>query len=251
MRKTILSLATATAALLGLVPGTFAADVAEGTVPEGAKVLVAKLQAIRPDLPIERVLETPVANMYGLALPDGTVLYGTADGKHLFAGDLYALGTELVNLTESSRAVQRRGLLAGMPVDDMVVFSPEEERKASIYVFTDVDCGYCRKLHQEMAELNARGIEVRYLAYPRAGVGSDSYQKIVSAWCADDPQSALTALKAGQVIPSRSCPNPVAAHYDLGRQVGISGTPAILTEDGRLFPGYMPAAQLAATIGVQ
>ncbi len=244
MRKITLSVA-----LLALA-WTQAASIASD-VPAGAEALVAKLKAIRPDLPVDAVHETPIAGMYGLELPDGTVLYGTADGKHLIAGDMYALGDDLVNLTETRRAVHRRALLDDMPVEDMVVFSPADKPKASIFVFTDVDCGYCRKLHQEMADINALGIEVRYLAYPRAGVGSDSYRKIVSAWCAEDRRTALTDLKAGRTIPSKSCPNPVAAQFDLGREVGITGTPAILTEDGRLYPGYMPAAQLAATLGVQ
>lgn len=244
MRKITVSIA-----LLALA-WTQAASTASD-VPAGAQALVAKLKAIRPDLPVDAVHETPITGMYGLELPDGTVLYGTADGKHLIAGDMYALGEDLVNLTETRRAVHRRTLMDDMPVQDMVVFSPADKPKTSIYVFTDVDCGYCRKLHQEMADINALGIEVRYLAYPRAGVGSDSYRKIVSAWCAEDRRTALTDLKAGRTIPSKSCPNPVAAQFDLGRQVGITGTPAIITEDGRLYPGYMPAAQLAATLGVQ
>ncbi len=244
MRKITLSIA-----LLALTWSQVASTASD--VPAGAEALVTKLKAIRPDLPIDAVHETPVAGIYGLELPDGTVLYGTADGKHLIAGDMYALGDDLVNLTESRRAVHRRALIDDMPLDDMVVFSPAARPKTSIYVFTDVDCGYCRKLHQEMADINALGIEVRYLAYPRAGVGSDSYRKIVSAWCAEDRRTALTDLKAGRTIPSKSCANPVAAQFDLGRQVGITGTPAIITEDGRLYPGYMPAAQLAATLGVQ
>ena len=229
--------------------GLMGAALATAT-PDGAKTLVAKLKALRPDLPVERVHETPLDGIYGLELPDGSVLYGTADGRYLFAGDLYALDGQLVNFTEGQRAIARRELLKTVEADDMVVFSPPADPKAAVYVFTDVDCGYCRKLHQEMTDLNALGIEVRYLAYPRAGVGSDSYRKIVSAWCAADQRAALTNLKAGKTIPELSCANPVAKQYDLGREVGITGTPAILTEDGQLFPGYMPAAQLAATLGL-
>ena len=132
-----------------------------------------------------------------------------------------------------------------------LVFAATGKRKATISVFTDVDCDYCRKLHLEVPELNAMGVEVRYLAYPRAGVGSESYRKIVSAWCATDPNTALTALKAGKTITDNQCSdNPVADQYQLGQQMGISGTPAILLEDGRLLPGYMPAAQLAESIGI-
>lgn len=218
---------------------------------DGGERLVERLKALRPDIPVEGVSASPIPGIYTLELAGGAVFYGTEDGRYLFAGDLYELGDDdLVNLAEARRAVKRRDLLAGVATSDMVVFSPSGETRAAVTVFTDVDCGYCQKLHQEVPALNAMGVEVRYLAYPRAGVGSESYQKIVSAWCADDPNSALTRLKARQSIPEASCENPVADQYELGREMGVSGTPAIVLEDGQLLPGYMPAADLARAAGV-
>ncbi len=217
----------------------------------GGQALVAKLKALRPDIPIERVSPSPLPGIYQLELAGGTVFYGTEDGRYLFAGDLYELGDDdLVNLAEQGRVEKRQALMAKVDVEDMIVFSPSGERSAVISVFTDVDCGYCQKLHQEVPRLNELGVEVRYLAYPRAGVGSRSYQKIVSAWCADDQNSAITALKSGQSIPDIDCANPVSAQYELGHELGVSGTPAIVLEDGRLLPGYMPADQLAQAIGI-
>lgn len=215
------------------------------------KALVERLTRLRPGLPIESVTQTPVAGLVALNLSDGSTYYGTDDGRYLFSGDLFRLDDDdLVNLSEERRNGQRKALLARIATEDAVVFAPDEKAKASLYVFTDVDCGYCRKLHQEVPALNAMGIEVRYLAYPRAGVGSQSYDKIVSAWCASDPKAALTNLKAGQNIATKTCTNPVASQYDLGQQMGINGTPAIVFEDGTLLPGYMPATQLAAALGL-
>ena len=125
-----------------------------------------------------------------------------------------------------------------------MVFAPEKEVKHTISVFTDIDCGYCRKLHQEMAEYNKHGIKVRYLAYPRAGVGSEAYEKAVSVWCADDRQKAMTAAKTGGELKQKTCDNPVEAQFMLGQQLGISGTPALMLEDGQIFPGYVPADRL-------
>lgn len=222
-----------------------------GVTDDGGDVLVNKLKALRPDIPIERVALSPLPGIYQLEIAGGTVFYGTADGKYLFAGDLYELGeSDLINLAEQDRIGKRQELMAAVDVDDMVVFPAGGERKAVINVFTDVDCGYCRKLHNEVPALNAMGVEVRYLAYPRAGIGSESYTKIVSAWCSDDPNEAITALKSGDSIPDNTCTNPVAAQYELGHAVGVSGTPAIVLEDGRLLPGYMPAEALAETIGI-
>ena len=224
------------------------AELAKGAKGLGDS-LVARLKVLRPELPILRVHSTPVSGLVALELPGGQVLYGTEDGKHLISGDLYALENDIVNLTEVTKSAYRKGLLAEMDKETLLAFKPDET-KSVINVFTDVDCTYCRRLHADMDKLNELGIEVRYLAYPRAGIGSPAYDKIVSAWCADNPQGALTELKLGRSIPSNSCSNPVADHYDLGRRIGISGTPAILTEDGQLFPGYMPPEQLAAAIGL-
>jgi thiol:disulfide interchange protein DsbC len=222
------------------------------TTPEAAQLLLSRLQALRPDLPIERVAPAPMPGMFQLELTGGTSLYGTADGRYLFAGDLYEVGeADLLNLTERSRTAKRVSLMAAVKRDDMVIFSPEGGAQAAIAVFTDVDCGYCRKLHQEVPRLNELGIEVRYLAYPRAGVGSRSYQKIVSAWCAPDPNQAITRLKLGESIPDLSCSNPVADQFELGQLVGVTGTPAIVLEDGRLLPGYLPADTLAEAIGIK
>ncbi|MEM9623526.1 MAG: DsbC family protein [Pseudomonadota bacterium] len=228
------------------------ASVAEIKGPAGSETLLNRLRANIPNLPISAVTKAEIEGFFLVELSNGQLLYGSADGNHLFSGDLYRMSDKgLINLAEARRAVKRKRLMDSQPVEDMVVFAPAGETKTHISIFTDVDCGYCRKLHQEMAQINALGIEVRYLAYPRAGLGTATYAKIVSAWCADNPNDAITALKSGLDIPSKQCSNPVAAQYELGQQVGVTGTPAIVTEDGRLLPGYMPAAQLAQAIGLE
>ena len=168
-------------------------------------------------------------------------------------GDLYSVEPSgFVNLAEQERDGDRKALLAKVKKADMIVFSPAEQpAKAYVTVFTDVDCFYCQKLHKEMADINRLGIEVRYLAFPRAGIGSDSYKKIASAWCAKDRNEAMTRLKLRQPVATNVCPgNPVADQYQLGQEMGVTGTPALITEDGRLMPGYMPALQLAKALGV-
>ena len=141
-------------------------------------------------------------------------------------------------------------MLDALQTDDMIIFAPEGRRRGVVNVFTDVDCGYCQRLHREVPALNEMGIEVRYLAYPRAGIGSPSAEKLVSAWCAENPQAALTRLKTGEPVEPRSCANPIAAQYRLGQQMGVRGTPALFLEDGRMLPGYMPADALAAEMGL-
>jgi len=221
------------------------------TAAESDNLLLRRLKRVRPDIPINSVSPSPIPGILAMELDGGAMLYGTEDGKYMFAGDLYSIGDlDLVNLAEARREVVRRDLMATVAADDAWVFKPTGKTKAVVSVFTDVDCGYCRKLHGEVPRLNELGIEVRYLAYPRAGIGSASYNTIVSAWCADDRGTALTNAKAGKSIAAKTCPNPVAEQFQLGQEVGVTGTPAIVTDSGKLLPGYMPADILAETLGL-
>lgn len=223
---------------------------AAGAAAEQA-TLREELARRMPELPVAGIAESPIAGLLAVQLEDGAILYVSADGRHAIAGDLYALtDAGPVNLASEQRAKRRRELIAGVDVADMIVFAPRTAPRAVVHVFTDVDCGYCRKLHDERQALRGHGIELRYLAYPRAGVGSPTYKHMVSAWCAEDRQGAITHLKRGEAIATKTCDNPVAAQFELGRAVGVSGTPSIITGDGELIPGYMPADDLAKKLGV-
>ena len=213
--------------------------------------ILEKLTKIRPDFVAKSVSETAAKGIFKVDITNGPTIYLTEDGQHFFTGDFYAISNNgLVNLGERAREKERVVALSTLSISDMIVFAPKQS-KAHVYVFTDVDCYYCQKLHQEVPALEALGIEVRYLAYPRAGIGSDSYQKIASAWCADDPQDSLTILKAGGNIPSNVCEdNPIAQQFALGSDLGVKGTPALITEAGVLLPGYMPADKLARALGL-
>ncbi|MFT5580496.1 MAG: thiol:disulfide interchange protein DsbC [Paraglaciecola psychrophila] len=208
----------------------------------------------RPDIELESISASAVKGIFEVKVSGGPVLYTSADGKHFIIGDMYAAAVNgFVNLAEQAREGDRAQLMASVKSEDMIIFSPQQlPAKATVMVFTDVDCFYCQKLHNEVPDLNRIGIEVRYLAYPRAGVGSDSYNKIASAWCSADKQASLTRLKNRQSVPTNVCAdNPVASQFDLGKQVGVNGTPALVTPQGQLFPGYMPALRLASVLGVE
>ena len=158
------------------------------------------------------------------------VLYVSADGKYMLVGDLFDLATK-ANLTEARRKDIRRGLLAGVKDDEVITFAPAAP-KYELYVFTDVDCGFCRRLHAQMPELNGMGIRVRYLFFPRTGMGTDSARKAESVWCAANRQAALTQAKTGAEVVTRRCKNPVEAGYKLGQAMGLQGTPALYTPAG-------------------
>ncbi len=212
--------------------------------------VVAKLKALRPDLPIEGASASPIPGMIEIALSSGDVLYASSDGRYLIAGDLFEMGDTLVNIAERARDEKRKALIAAVSPNDMAIFPAQGARKAVITVFTDVDCTYCRKLHKEVPQMNKMGVEVRYLAYPRAGVGSPGYDKLVTAWCSSNRQDAITRMKRGEELPPKTCVNPVAQEYELGHLAGLSGTPAIVLEDGRMVAGYVTADQLGEMLGI-
>ncbi len=192
--------------------------------------------AIRPAA-VEGLYEV----MYGTE-----ALYLTGDGRYGLQGDMIDLESGK-NLTEISRTEFRKQRLDSMDESQMIVFSPANPRH-TLTVFTDVDCAYCQKMHAEMDQFNSYGIAVRYLMFPRSGTGTPSYKKAVSVWCADDPMTAITRAKAGEEIPEVTCDNPVRSQWLSGQEMGVTGTPALFTEDGSLIQGYRPVKKLAVAL---
>ena len=202
---------------------------------------------------IESVRPSPAPGIVEVQVINGPLLYATDDGGYFFLnGDLHQVSVSgAVNLTEERRSLARKEQLAAVSLEDMVVFSPKGETRDYVSVFTDVTCFYCQKLHREVDQLNAKGVEVRYLAFPRGGINSDGAKKLATAWCADDQQTTLTELKAGMDLPVNDCADsPIAAQYQLGQEMGVSGTPAIITSSGMMIPGYRPAADLIVVLGL-
>ena len=225
----------------------------------GAPVDKAQLEKLRAvlevpsmGLTVGSVKTSEIPGLYEVQFTNGPLVYSTEQGDYFILGDLFSVGPEgYVNLAEKRRDGERVAKLDAVAEEDMIVFSPEGEPRAYITVFTDVTCFYCQKLHKEVPELNKRGVEVRYLAYPRAGVGSDGYKQLASAWCADNPQDTLTKLKNKQTVPEKVCPdNPIAKQYQLGQELGVRGTPAIITQSGQMIPGYQSADELVVTLGL-
>jgi thiol:disulfide interchange protein DsbC len=199
------------------------------------------IKKIVPQAKADAVQPTPIDGLYQVTIPP-EMFYISADGKYAVTGDILDL-KKGKNLSTPVRDQVRISAINNVGEQNMIVYGPKTAAH-TINVFTDIDCAYCRKLHSEIDKYNKAGIRVRYLAYPRAGIGSPSYDKAVAAWCAKDKNAALTKAKKGEKIPMEKCDNPVAMEFELGQRIGVTGTPAIVTENGKLIPGYVPAAQL-------
>lgn len=200
-----------------------------------------RIRILAPNANSIAISETPIEGILMVQV-NGDIVYTTSDGKYLIQGRLVDMDTR-EDLTESAKADIRKELITGIDTSRQITFAPDEP-EYELMVFTDIDCGYCRKLHAQMEEYNEQGIAISYMAFPRAGVGSRSYEKAVSVWCAENPQEAMTQAKQGVDPDPMQCDNPIAEQYQLGQQLGVTGTPALLTADGSLIPGYVPPEQL-------
>jgi thiol:disulfide interchange protein DsbC len=202
-----------------------------------------QLATLLPDVRADQISPSPIPGLYELRM-GSQIAYVSADGKFLVRGDIINVKTN-DNLTEARRSTARLAAVNEVGDAKMIVFSPRQV-KHTISVFTDVDCGYCRKLHREMDQYLAKGIRVRYMFFPRSGPKTESWTKAEQVWCTKNRNDALTRSKRGEVLAAKACnPNPVQQHYSLGIGLGIQGTPAIITDTGDLLPGYVPADEMA------
>ena len=198
----------------------------------------AAIARLAPGTAIDSISETRMPGVYE-AVVQGQVLYVSGDGKYLFQGTMFDVENR-ADLTEATRTVLRRNALGAVETGQRIVYKAPDEKHA-ITVFTDVDCGYCRRLHQEISEHNARGVTVQYLFFPRSGIGTPSYDTAVSVWCAADRKQAMDAAQGGGALEKKTCAdNPVARGLELGRRFAETGTPAIFTAQGEYVGGYLP-----------
>ena len=200
------------------------------------------IKSIFKNVDEKNISPSPITGLYEVIIPP-RLYYVSADGKYLFNGDLIDIRRNQ-NISKIKRSKAVLDSVNALGEDAMIIFG-KPDLKHTVTVFTDIDCAYCRKLHSQIDEYNKRGIRIRYIAYPRAGVGSASFKKAEAVWCSKDRKAALTKAKNDLPVKSKKCDNPVAAEFALGNKIGIRGTPALVLEDGSIVPGYIPPARLA------
>ena len=204
-----------------------------------------------PDTTIESIEPSSLKGIYKVYYGDLQPIYVSEDGNFFIYGDMYKIGSnDITNLTKEEIKGRRLDILDSIPADELIIFKSNNEL-VSITVFTDVDCGYCRKLHSQIDEYNQAGITIKYAAFPRSGIGTQTFTKMVGAWCSEDPKQAMTDLKNDKKMNLDFCEEqPIARHYIIGQKLGINGTPAIITPDGDLIPGYVSPEELLLQIKI-
>ena len=214
-------------------------DAAQASLREQLSILVE-------DAPFE-LKEGPIEGVYEVLL-GGQIVYAFEKDGHLLIGELFDTKNQ-INYAERAEQERVAEILADIPTEDMIVFGPENAER-HITVFTDIDCPYCRKLQEEVPALTEAGLQVRYLAFPRTGIGSKTYNSMVSVWCAEDQHAAMSRAMEGKYPPTLTCENPVAEQYELGGLAGVRGTPTIILDDGTVIPGYVPADEMLERVGL-
>lgn len=208
----------------------------------GEAAIQKKLNQLIPNAPAANIKESVIPNLYEVSL-GGKIIYMSSDGQYIVNGHIIDLDTR-ENLTEQALNKTRKTTLDRLSASSMIVYPAQGQKKRTITVFSDIDCPYCRKLHKEIPVLNQAGIEVRYMAYPRAGIGSEAYKKAVSVWCAQDSAKAMDKAMTNGHVTSKTCQNPVQKHMQQAEMFGVTGTPYILFDSGKMIPGYAPAKEL-------
>ena len=227
-----------------LVASLFLSSIANADMDK--KALKKLLMERMPSLTVEDINPSEIKGLYEV-MAGANIFYVSEDGRYLIQGRMFDLVAKK-DLTEEKLAIAKAAMINAVSKDEMIIFKAPMQ-KYVINIFTDIDCGYCRKLHSEIDQYMAEGITVQYLFFPRAGKDSESYKKAVSVWCADDRNAALTAAKSNSnPPPEKTCKNPVDAHMALGDELGVRGTPMMISPKGTVYPGYMPAKQLAEAL---
>lgn len=235
----------------------FTSGLALAAAAPEADAITRHIEGKLPNIKVKSVETTPVKGLYQMQTTQGDLLLVSPDGQYIISGDLHqVLDGRVENLTEKQRTEQRTAALKDLKDKDLVVFKAEGKEKGEVLVFTDTTCGYCRKFHTEVPQLNKMGITVKYAAWPRSGLMSPSGQTMTNIWCSQNRQGAMTKAKTtNETIPEpkgKACDQHVIQdQINLGHRMGVQGTPAVFLKDGRQVGGYVPAAQLATQMGIQ
>ncbi|WP_296173074.1 DsbC family protein [Psychrobacter sp. UBA2769] len=221
------------------------AQVAADSDSAVVKALQANLKASGIEENILSAVPTDMKDIYWVTASGLPSFFTDKSGKHIIQGQIIAVGAEApVDISGALVAKTAQEALKAVDKKDMIIYPAKGETKSVVYSFTDADCPYCTKLHEEIDDINARGIEVRYLAWPRS---EGSIPKMEAIWCSEDRIAAMNQAKMGANVQAPSCNSPVKSQIELGMALGVRGTPAIFTESGQQIGGYLPAAQLAQT----
>lgn len=186
-----------------------------------------------------KIFDSPIKDFKSVSTPEG-IVYVSKDGKYLIQGSIFDLqGDEPENIANSINLSLIKSI-----EKDAIIYKAKNE-KYIISVFTDYTCHYCKLLHENIDKYLEAGISVHYFAFPRAGANSDVGKNMQSIWSMADRKAAFdNAYKGSAISPASSMIPYVTQQFNVGKKLGIGGTPAIVLPNGQLVSGYVPADKL-------
>lgn len=209
-----------------------------------------KIRKILP--PNSEILSISDSAMPGVKIIDlgRQTVFAYESGNYLLIGEAFDIENQM-SLLDDIKSKKMKDILSSIKEKELIMMGDTgSERYVSVW--TDVDCGYCRKLHFEtVPKLIEAGVQIRYILWPRSGTNNESYDKAVSVYCAEDQVAAITDAKAGKDIPVKDCDNPVARFYQYGLNAGVRGTPTIVLDNDIIIPGYVPADVVLSSLNQQ
>lgn len=214
---------------------------------EQIQQVTAQLKKYFPEVRTQDVQHSKIKGIFQVTRGP-SIVYVTEDARYIFSGDIIDINNKFENITEQSRRHARVSAIKDIAAKNAIIFAPKEV-KNTVTIFTDVDCGYCRKLHGQIKAFNDKGIAVQYLAFPRSGPDTDSYKKAINIWCSDNKNQAMTTAKSGKPVKKQICDtHHINEQFQLGVLMGVNGTPTMILENGTVIPGYLTPEKLEQVI---
>ena len=195
-----------------------------------------------PDFPpIDEVSKTPIAGLYEIRM--GTeVLYTDEQGNHLIEGQLIETKTRN-NLTEARIGKLTAIDFATLPLKDAIVWKQGTGAR-KLVIFADPNCGYCKRFEKELQAV--KDLTVYTFLYPI--LGGDSPENSRNIWCAKDSTKAWRDWMLDGTAPPRSMgkcdTSALERNAAMGKKYRVTGTPALVFEDGKRVPGVMSVEQV-------
>lgn len=221
---------------------SIAAFAAATTVFADAGDVEKRLKEQYPATKITAVRETPVQGVYEVAM-GRNVAYTDASGRYMIFGHLYDM-KEQKDLTAQRLDEINKIDVSALPLSDAIK-TVKGDGSRKLYVFSDPDCPFCQRLEREtMPKLD--NVTIYTFLYPLEGLHPDAKRKAETIWCAKDRAKAWNDYMTTGNLPTEAtqCDTPIERNIQLGNGLGINGTPTILTGDGTIVPGFVPASEL-------
>ncbi len=190
--------------------------------------------------PIDEVSKTPMPGVFEVRVNQSELFYTDAQGNYLIQGSLIDARAR-VNLTEQRLQKLTAIAFKDLPLKDAFTVV-RGNGKRQLVVFSDPNCGYCKRLERELLKVD--DVTIHVLLYPI--LGADSAEKARHIWCAKDKAKTYADWMMREALPAAAdCDTAaVARNFEFGKKHRVTGTPTLVFADGSRVPGAIGADRI-------